>query len=174
MSYTYLQDQGEVSSAGCFSDISQFAPLNGIKTQETNSFNVKKTDVCQDSQYGMMSQHSTENHGRELPTSFAEDSHVKIYHPQAKEKDLQGNDQDYGAKWPESLAKWSQDSYLWKTRQLSLITDLEPYSENFPRWGIMQDGELWELTIQDYHTTAIGAGLLPLTEIGRASCRERV
>lgn len=161
MSYIYLQDQGEVSSADCFSDISQFAPLNGTKTQEENSFSVKKTDVCQDSQYGMMSQLSMGNLGKESLTSCAEVSHVKTFPQQDKEKGLQGNGLGFGQKWPESLAKWSQDSFLWKTRQLSLITDLEPYSENFPRWGIMQDGEFWELTIQDYHTIAIGAGLLP-------------
>jgi hypothetical protein len=161
MSYTYLQDQGEVSSAGCFSDISQFAPLNGMKMQEINLSNDKKMDASQDSQYGMMCQHLTENLGTELQILCAEGSLVKTYPPQAKEKGLRENGLDFGQKWPESLAKWSQDSFLWKTRQLSLTTDLEPYSENFPRWGIMQDGEFWELTIQDYHTTAIGAGLLP-------------
>ena len=161
MSYIYLQDQGEVSSVDCFSDISQFAPLNGMRTQEINSYNDKRMDACQDFQFGMMFQPLTENHGKESLTLSVEVSHVKTFPQQVKEKDSQGNDQGFGQKWPGSLAKWSQDSFLWKTHQLSLITDLEPYSENFPRWGIMHDGEFWELTIQDYHTTAIGAGLLP-------------
>lgn len=161
MSYTYLQDQGEVSLAGCFSDINQFAPLNGMMMQEISSFNDKKMDAYQGSQYGMMSALLMETHGKELPILSVEDSHAKTYHQPVTEKDLLENDQGFGQRWPESLAKWSRDSFLWKTHQLSLITDLEPYSENFPRWGIMQGGEFWELTIQDYHITAIGAGLLP-------------
>lgn len=161
MSYIYLQDQGEVSLAGCFLDINQFAPLNGMTMQEINLSSDKRMGACQDSQFGMTCQHLTENHGKESLTLYVGDFHAKTYHQPDREKDLQEKDQDSGRKWPESLAKWSQDSFLWKTRQLSLVTDLEPYSENFPRWGIMQDGEFWELTIQDYHITAIGAGLLP-------------
>jgi hypothetical protein len=161
MSYTYLQDQGAVSLAGCFSDIHQFAPLNGMLMQGANLFNGKKMGCCQDSQYGMTLEPLMGNHGKESQILFVADSHAKTSAQQGNGEGLKGSGLDCGQKWPESLAKWSQDSFLWKTRQLSLITDLEPFSEKFPRWGIMQDGEFWELTIQDYHTTAIGAGLLP-------------
>lgn len=125
MSYIYLQDQGEVSLAGCFLDINQFAPLNGMTMQEINLSSDKRMGACQGSQFGMTCQHLTENHGKESLTLYAGDFHAKTYHQPDRE------------------------------------TDLEPYSESFPRWGIMQDGEFWELTIQDYHITAIGAGLLP-------------
>lgn len=161
MSYTYLQDQGEESSADCFSDIDQFAPLNGIWMQEKNSSKDKKTELCHDSQFGMMYQHLTESHGTELQKLFVVDSHVKTFPQQDTGKDCLEKGLDCGQKWQGSLAKWSRDMFSWRTHQLSLITDSEPFSESYPRWGIMQDGEFWELTIQDYHTTAIGAGLLP-------------
>lgn len=161
MSYIYLQDQGEESLAESFSDIRQFAPLNGIKTQEKNYCNDRKMEPCQDSQFGMMSVHLTENRGKESQTLYVVDSHAKTSARQDTEKGSKEKEVDCGQKWQGSLAKWSQDLFSWRTHQLSLITDSEQFSENYPRWGIMQDGEFWELTIQDYHTTAIDAGLLP-------------
>lgn len=161
MSYTYLQDQGEESSAEFFSDINQFAPLNGIKTQEKNYCNGRKMEHYQDSQSGTMSVHLTENRGKESQTLCAEVSHVKTSARLDNEKGLKEKEAACGQKWQGSLAKWNPDLFSWRTPQLSLITGSEPFSENYPRWGIMQDGEFWELTIQDYHTTAIGAGLLP-------------
>ena len=161
MSYTYLQDQGVVSLVGCFSDISQFAPLNGMKTQETSSSNDKKMELCQGFPFGMTSAHLTDDLGKELQTSYVVDSPAKILAQPDTEKDSKENGLDYGQKWHGSLAKWSRDLFSWRTHQLSLITDSEQFSENYPRWGIMQDGEFWGLTIQDYHTIAIGAGLLP-------------
>lgn len=162
MSYTYLQDQGEESSVACFSDISQFAPLNLKKMLETSSFKDKKKAHCLGSQFGMMSAHLTENRGKESQTLCAEDSHVKTLARQDLEKVYNKEaEADYGQKWQGSFTKWNQDSFLWKTHQLSLIMDSELFSETWPQWGIMQDGECWELIIQDFHTIAEEHGLLP-------------
>jgi hypothetical protein len=161
MSYTYLQDRGGVSLADCFSAIHLFAPLSGTKTLETNLSNDKKTEPYQDSQFGMTSAPLTGSRGTESSILSVAVFRAKTSAQQDTEKDLKEKDQAFGRKWQGSLAKWDQDLFLWKTHQLSLITDSVQLLESFPRWGIMQDGELWELTIQDYHTTAIGAGLLP-------------
>ena len=51
-----------------------------------------------------------------------------------------------GNTWPESLAKWDQDSCSWKTHQCSLLGDLELFSGTWPKWGLMRNGESWAQT----------------------------
>jgi hypothetical protein len=68
---------------------------------------------------------------------------------------------DCGQKWHGSFTKWSQDLFSWKTHQLSLLMDSESFLGTWPQWGMMHDGECWELTIEDFHTIAEGLGLLP-------------
>jgi hypothetical protein len=77
MSYTYLQDQGEESLAGCFSGIAQFAPLNLKKMLETSSFKDNEKEHCLGSLSGTMFAHLTESHGKELQTLYVVDSHAK-------------------------------------------------------------------------------------------------
>lgn len=161
MSYTYLQDQGAVSLADCFLDINQFAPLNGSRTQEINSSSDSETESCLDSRYGTMCRHSMGSLGEGESILFVEDSLAKTSAQQDSEKDCKENDPAFGHTWRGSSARFDQDSYSWKTHQLSLTTDWEQSLEIFPQWGLMHDGELWELTIQDYHTIAEDAGLLP-------------
>jgi hypothetical protein len=50
---------------------------------------------------------------------------------------------------------------LWKTHQCSLLGDLDEFSGTWPQWGLMQDGECWELTLQDSITNDTESGLLP-------------
>jgi hypothetical protein len=76
--------------------------------------------------------------------SYLEDFRAKTSQLQEKEMDLMGKDQECGEKWRGSFAKWDQDSSLWRTHQCSLLGDLEPFSETFPQWGLMRNGELWE------------------------------
>ena len=162
MSYTYLQDQGEESLADCFSDIAQFAQLNLKKMLETSSFKDNEKEHCLGSLSGMMSQPLTGNRGKESQTLCAVDSHAKTLAQQDLEKEYSKEQEvDCGQKWQGSFTKWSQDLFSWKTHQLSLLTGSESFSGTWPQWGMMQDGECWELTIQDYHTIAEGAGLLP-------------
>jgi hypothetical protein len=96
------------------------------------------------SRFGMMFKPLTEDLGEELLMSYLEDFRAKTSQLQEKEMDLMGKDQECGEKWRGSFAKWDQDSSLWRTHQCSLLGDLEPFSETFPQWGLMRNGELWE------------------------------
>jgi hypothetical protein len=49
----------------------------------------------------------------------------------------------------------------WRTPQCSLLEDLDVFSETWPRWGMMRDGECWERTIPELPTNEIGFGLWP-------------
>ncbi len=46
-----------------------------------------------------------------------------------------------GLSSPESFAKFDRASRSWRTPQCSLLEGLDEYSETWPRWGMMRDGE---------------------------------
>jgi hypothetical protein len=96
------------------------------------------------SRFGMTYKPLTESLGEELLTLFREGFHAKTLAPQGGGLELKVKDQECGWKWRESLAKYNPNTFSWKTRQCSLAGDLDEFSETWPRWGLMQDGELLE------------------------------
>ena len=161
MSYTYLLEQGEESSAGCFSDIPQFVLSKLNLTAEKSYFKDNETASCQSSQFGMMSPHSTGNLGAEKLMLSAEDSLAKTSQQQVKELESQVNEADFGEKWPESLAKYDLNTHSWRTHQCLLFEDLTECLAIFPKWGMMHDGELWELAMSAHLIEGSESGLLP-------------
>lgn len=161
MSYTFLAEQAEESSAGCFADI----PLSVL----SKSNRIAERFYCKDSvttffrgfQCGMTCVLSTVNRGTESQTLYAAVSHVKTLASQEQEKDLTENEADYGPKCSESLARYNQRSSLWKTRQLSLFGGLAEYSETWPRWGSIVNGELFQRQALEPHTYGNESGLWP-------------
>jgi len=59
---------------------------------------------------------------------------------------LTENEAECGEKWRGSFVKYSPDSCSWKTHQCSLLGGLDEFSETWPRWGLMRNGECWEQT----------------------------
>jgi hypothetical protein len=47
----------------------------------------------------------------------------------------------YGVKWRGSFAKYDPAESKWKTHQCSLLGGLDEFSETWPRWGSMRNGE---------------------------------
>jgi hypothetical protein len=162
MSYTYLRDQGEVSSVDFFSDIGRFAPLNLKKMLETNLSSDSKKDCYPGFQSGTMSAHLMQGHGKESRMSFAVDSPVKTLARQEGEAVSQREREAvYGVKWQESLAKYNLNSCSWKIAQQSLLEGLDEFSGTWPNWGIMQDGECWEAIPLVQITGEPASGWLP-------------
>ena len=161
MSYTYLQEQGEVSSAGCFSDIPQSVLLNLNLTAEKSYSKDNETASYQSFQSGMMSAPSTEFRGEGKSMSSAEDSRARTFQAQGGGLELKASEADSGQKWPESLAKYDRNSRSWRTAQCLLFEDLTECLAIFPRWGMMHDGELWELTMSAHLTEENESGFLP-------------
>lgn len=125
----------------CSSDILPSVPSKLKSIRARFSWLGSETEFCRGSQSGMISKPLTENHGGEKLTLLLGGSHVKTSLAQEKVKESQANGQDYGARCPEWFAKWDRDTFSWRTPQCSLLGGLEPFSEIWPRWGIMQDGE---------------------------------
>ena len=66
-----------------------------------------------------------------------------------------------GDKWQGSFTKYDPNSCSWKTHQCLLVGDLDEFSETWPQWGLMQDGECWEQIPLDLPTTEPEFGWLP-------------
>jgi hypothetical protein len=168
MSYTYLLEQGAESSAESFLDIPAFvlSRLNLIPGK--SYYSDSGTESCQNSLYGMMCGHSTENRGEELLMSSAPASRAKTFRSEGLERELMAKDQAYGAKPPESFARFVLEESCWKTHQLSLFGGLEEFLGTWPRWGIMQNGECWELEARADQWNASGFGLpAPTKSMGK-------
>ncbi len=76
--------------------------------------------------------------------SLSVDSHVKTSATPEAALVYQANDPDSGMSSRESLAKWDPDSLSWRTSRRLLFADLMPYSEPWPIWGSMRNGELFQ------------------------------
>jgi len=161
MSWHYLREvEGEYLQDIC-SGGEQCVPLKSKITHAGFYCNGKLMDSYLDSLSGMTFALLMENPGEEKSTSSAVDFHVKISVQQEKESESMESDQDSGKKCFASFAKWDQDSYLWKTPQTSLLGDLEQFSETWPQWGLMQDGECLEQVMLGPNTRGTESGLWP-------------
>lgn len=117
MSYIYLQERGEESSAECFSDIPQFVLSKLNLTAKKSCSKDNETESCLISPFGMISAHSMDNLGVAWLMSSAEDSLAKISplltNLRPPELALKGGGQEVGCgkKWPESLAanQWGKE-----------------------------------------------------------------
>lgn len=144
-----------------FSDGEQSAPLNGNPIQQAYCAPDKMTDFSRLSRFGMTYKPLMENRGQELLTLYLAGFHAKTLAQQEKAQELTESDQECGEKWRASFTKYDQDSSLWRTHQCSLLGDLEQFSETWPQWGLMRDGECWEQQTLERHIRGTESGLSP-------------
>jgi len=127
-----------------FSDGEQSAPLSGKPTQQAYLSHDKTISSWSRFPSGMMPGHLTESLGEELLMSYRAAFHVPTLVPLEKGRELMEKRQECGQKWHGSFSKLDPDSSLWKTHQCSLVGDLDEFSETWPQWGSMRNGECWE------------------------------
>jgi len=144
-----------------FLDGEQSAPLSGNPTQQAYCVPDKMMDFSRLSRFGMTFKPLTESLGQELLTLYLADFHAKTSAQQEKAQELMEKDQECGEKWHASFVKYDPSSSLWKTHQCSLLGDLEEFSETWPQWGLMQDGECWEHQTLERSMKGSESGLLP-------------
>jgi hypothetical protein len=160
MSWLYSQVLVEEYLGENFLDGEQSAPLSGKPTQQAYCAPGKMTDFSRVSRFGMMFKPLTENLGEELLMSFREAFLAKTSQPLEKVQESMESDQECGEKWRGSFTKYDQDLSLWKTHQCSLLEDLEEFSETWPQWGLMRDGECWEQKTLEQTTRGTESGFL--------------
>lgn len=161
MSYTYLLELGEESSAECLSDIARAVPWKSTRDVGSCCFSGNATVSCHGFLSGMMSQHSTVAHGEVSLKSYVVDSRAKTSAEADSDKASTVRGAGYGWKWHGSSAKWNPESSSWKTPQCSLLEGLDEFSGTWPRWGIMLDGELLERRMPGHLTIENESGFWP-------------
>ena len=161
MSWHFSRALVEESLEACFSDgdVSVLSKLTS--TPEMYSSHGKTTDHLTHSRYGTTSQRLTDDLGEALLMWCQADSRARTFPQQEKAQESKANDQGSGWKWRESYVKYDPDTRLWKTRQCSLLEDSEWFSETWPRWGLMRDGESWELPMSARPIFESASGLWP-------------
>jgi len=161
MSYIFLLEQGEESSAECFSDIALCAQWKSNHTAEKSCCKDSETESCHGSQSGTTCAPSTASRGEESSMSCAVASHVRTSAQPGKGLESLAPDLACGRRWRASWTKYDQDTSSWKTRQCSFLEGLDEFSETWPKWGMMHDGECWELPTPGLNTEENESGFLP-------------
>lgn len=161
MSWHFLQGQEEVSSEAICWDGERFAPSSGPTILGGYCLPDSETGSCLDSRSGMMSKHSTETPGEGESMSSRAGSPARTSAQPAKVQESTAQGLECGFTWQESFARYDRDSSLWKTPQCSLLEGLDVFSETWPRWGTMRNGECWELSTLAPRTDEIESGLWP-------------
>ena len=144
MSWLFSRALVEEYSEAICSDGEQSVQSSGNSIPQAYCAPDKMTGFSRLSRFGMTYAPLTESRGEELLTLYLEGFHVKTSLPQGGGLELMENEVECGEKWRGSFVKYSQDSCSWKTHQCSLVGDLDEFSETWPQWGLMRNGECWE------------------------------
>lgn len=166
MSYTYLLESGEESSADCYSDIPVSVLSRLSLTAEKSSCKDSVTESCQNSQSGTTCGLSTGDRGAGKSTVSVEASHAKTSPSLERARGLTESEAGCGASLRVLLARYDRDTRSWKTPQCSLFGDSDECLETFPKSGMMQNGLLWEQTMWARPTDANESGFWRTPDTG--------
>lgn len=161
MSWHFLQEQAEASWEGSSLDGAPSALLSLLQPAGESCSIASGMDSSRGSQSGTTSAPSTVCRGEVESTSLPAGSPAKTSAPQATAPASPENDPASGWKWQGSWARYDHDTRSWKTRQSSLLGGWESFSETWPRWGSMLDGECLELATPAWITGENASGSLP-------------
>ena len=150
----------EYSAASC-SDGEPSAQLNVMPTQHKFWRNDKTMEFSNLSRFGLTCAVLTDDRGTALLTWYQEGFPVRTFQPPAKVQGSQGNAVECGEKWRGSFAKYDRNLSSWKTAQCLLLGGLESFLETWPRWGLMRNGECWEVKVFKPRTQEKEYGFLP-------------
>ena len=139
------------------------APLSGNNTQQAYCAPDKMTKFSRLSRFGMTYKPLTESRGEELLTLYLADFHARTYQLRGEGGELMANGQECGEKWHGLLARFDQDTHLWRTVQCSLLEDLNESLQTLPQWGMTVGGELYlrQTLVQNINENESGFWLTP-------------
>lgn len=159
MSYTFLLEQEEVSSADSFSDIPR-SVLSRLNLTADESFsNGNGTGCSPGSRSGTTSGHSTELRGEDLSMSCVEGSLAKTsVLPGPVGKVSRVPSPPFGLKCSGSFLKSSRSTYSQRTPPTSEPRDLDLSSKDLPTKGMMLRGVCYPLLTSVPTTSESGCG----------------
>jgi len=141
-------------------DTTPLLQSNGTNTHVESCANERQTDGSQTCQCGKgMFDCSIHPSTRDEWILSQRDSLARILVSLENRPDLEkALAAGFTAKSCESLAWYDRDTSFWKTYQQSFLTGWEPYSETWPRWGMMQDGSAFAHQMSALRMGAIDGG----------------
>lgn len=142
-------------------DITPSAPLKLIHIASKSFQRGKRTVVFHGFQSLKMFQNSMATLGADSSTLSLEGFHARTSAHPEKAQESKASGLECGFTWHESSVKFDPVTRSWKTRQCSLLAGLDEFSETWPKWGMMRDGECWELPKLERNTKENESGLLP-------------
>jgi hypothetical protein len=154
----------EYSQADCLA-VDAYAPSRLIPTPKRSSLLGKTTEPFLRSRFGMTFEPLTDDVGEELLTSWLEGFPVKTSAQPAPETASTASGAGYGSKWRASFARFDRSESKWKTAQCSLLGDSDEFSETWPRWGSMRNGESFLRPIPALPICENASGLWPTTTV---------
>ncbi len=163
--------QAAESSAGTCSDGAPSAPSSGSPTPRAYLSSGRTTDFSRLSRFGMTFAPLTDDLGAALLMWCQADSRARTSASQVRAQASPASGQDSGLKWRASLARFDPATSSWKTAQLCLLGDSELSSVTWPRSGMTQGGQCWELPMSERRTSATGSGLWPTPVASDTSSR---
>ena len=173
MSWHYLQGQEAESWEGTCLDGAPSALLKLMLTPEVCCSPGSATDCCQPFRSGTTCEPSTAIPGADGCRLSAADSLAPTFPQPGRVQELTAKPAAFGWKWPGSFAKFDRGSSSWRTRQCSLLGDLNEFSGTWPQWGLMRDGECLEQTALAPRTSATESGLWQTPVADDACNREK-
>lgn len=166
--FTSSQEPEAAFSLTCYLDTIQSELAKSSFTLETSSCNDSETESCRPSPSGMMSAPLTASRGEDQLTFFAEDSPARTSVLRVKEPELPEHVRDFGRNMRDSLTRCGLDLSLPKTHLCFALGDLELSSKTWPRSGMMQGGELWELGMSVRPISGTECGSWPTPTVAEA------
>lgn len=167
MSWHFSRALVEAYSEANSSDGGPSARSKSTTTHAASSSPDRTTDVSNRFPSLQMSRNLTDVRGEELLTWYREVFLARTFQPRERVQELTGSAAGFGGKWHASFAKWDPATSSWRTPQCSLFEGWDVFSETWPRWGMMRDGECSEPVTQARRTDENASGLLPTPS---ASC----
>ena len=145
---------------GALSDMS-----NGTTTASASSPHASETESCLPPQSSLtcVSSHSPvqPTSTEELRTWLQQVSRASRFRSE-ENNSVKQTSETCGPQRQMSFAVFDRDSSCWKTSQASLFLDTsEQSSVTWPRWGLMLDGECWEVTTLEPPSVENESGYLP-------------
>lgn len=146
-----------------FSGMSQLSLLSGMPTPVESCDNEPQTDGSQACTCGKeMSDCSIHPSTPEKWIAFMQDSLAKtLALLESMQAYLREPDQVFTEKSCVLLASFDQSSCSWKTLQQSFLTDSEPFSQTWPRWGMTAGGYAYAHPMSELFICEIGGFYLP-------------
>lgn len=158
MSWHFSQALVEAYLPATCSDGEPSAQSSGNPIPQAYLCSDRMTAFSRLSRFGMTFATLTDTLGEAVLTSFLAAFPARTSAQPEKEQASKVSDPECGWKWPASSVKYDPASCSWKTRQRSLLGGLVEFSETWPRWGSMRNGECWEQPMWERRTSETESG----------------